>query len=122
MVMATVMPSEFDQEILGTLEHCIIKMSDKLKKTFEPDKPESQSLFRVFCSAINTRSRMVHKIVKSINKANLDVQIMEKAKSLVNDQLSRIEHTPAGTANASSIPQKTKKGGGISFWRNRKMA
>ncbi len=122
MVMATVLPNEFDKTILDTLEHCIIKMSEKLKKIFDPDKPESQSLFRVFCSAINTRSRIVHKIVKSIDKAKIEVQIMEKAKTLVNDQLSRLENTPAGTANACSIPQKTKKGGGTSFWRNRKLA
>jgi hypothetical protein len=109
MDMAAAIPNKFDETILETLELCITKMSKKLRETFDPDKAESQSLFRVFCSAINTRSKVVRMNAKSVGKEYQELEIITKAKAIVDKKLA-------------SIPQKSKKRGGIPFWRNRKLS
>ncbi len=121
MATATTIPNEFDETILETLEQCITKMSKKLRETFDPDKGESQSLFRVFCSAINTRSKILKINSKSVSKEYQELDILTKAKALVDNKLLGMKNNPPGTKNAP-IPQKKRKGGGASFWRNNKLS
>ncbi len=121
MAMATVIQSEFDQKIIDTLECCIIKMSDKLREIFDPEQPESKSLFRLFCFAINTRTKIVKKNLRDLDQANLELAVMENAKSLVDQGLSRLQKNTSGGKNSIGMPKKKNKGG-ISFWRNKKLA
>jgi hypothetical protein len=55
----------FDNQILSTLNTCLIKISDKLKNSFDPDDAKSVSLFRQFCSAINAHIKWTKIIQKS---------------------------------------------------------
>ncbi|MGC9326094.1 MAG: hypothetical protein ACP5I1_00525 [Candidatus Hinthialibacter sp.] len=48
-----------EQQITLALESCLNKMADKLLKKFDVDDKESLSLFRQFCSAINTRLQWI---------------------------------------------------------------
>ena len=55
----------FDNQILSTLNTCLIKISDKLNNSFNPDDAKSVSLFRQFCSAINAHIKWTKIIQKS---------------------------------------------------------
>ncbi len=133
---ATVIPTQFDQEILDTIEHCTMKISRKLKEVFDPDKAESKSLFRLFCSAVNTRARMLQKMTNAIQKANQAMTNIKKTgtttlnsqstttQNALQDQDATLDQdAPLDQSNYALITEKKKKksrAGG--FWRNKKLA
>ncbi len=126
MVIATVIPNEFDQTMLDTLENCIMKISAHLRKKFDPNETESKSLFRLFCSSINTRSRMINKIVSASVQAHKQIKNDQKAVTTTQNDLSNLKNIPSGNANASCIADETvkrqKRGSLGAFWRNKKLA
>jgi len=126
---ATVIPNQFDQDILDTIEHCTMKISKKLKETFDPDKAESKSLFRLFCSAVNARARIVGKMNKAVQQTNQSINNLAKnLKTALNSQSTTQDalldqNAPSNQSNFALITEKKKKksrAGG--FWRNKKLA
>ncbi len=123
MNTAIAMPTQLDDDIIDTLEHCITKMSKKLKEVFNPDKAESKSLFRLFCSAVNTRSRMLQKMANAIQKAHQAMNNSKKSETkAINDQ-SNIQNATPEQSNFALMTQNKKKEGRVgAFWRNKKLA
>ena len=126
---ATVIPNQFDQDILDTIEHCTMKISKKLKETFDPNKAESKSLFRLFCSAVNARARIVGKMNKAVQQTNQSINNLAKnLKTALNSQSTTQDalldqNAPSNQSNFALITEKKKKksrAGG--FWRNKKLA
>jgi hypothetical protein len=123
MACANVITTEFDQTTLETLENCITKISDHLRKKFNPDEAESKSLFRLFCSSINTRSRIMNKILNSIEKTNESMKKNENAINTTKSKQSIVENIPSNNQNSSYLTEKKKKRGIVGrFWRNKKLA
>lgn len=52
-----------NQPILATLDHCLMKMSDRLCSAFNPDDKQSLSLFKQFCSAVKTRLQWIKSFI-----------------------------------------------------------
>ncbi|MBN2328989.1 MAG: hypothetical protein JXR73_17750 [Candidatus Omnitrophica bacterium] len=59
----------FEQKITFALESCLNKMADNLLKKFDVDDKESLSLFRQFCSAINTRLQWIRSLANAADLA-----------------------------------------------------
>jgi len=57
-----------NQPILSTLDHCLMKMSDRLRSAFNPDDKQSLSLFKQFCSAVKTRLQWIKSFIVPENK------------------------------------------------------
>jgi hypothetical protein len=123
MNTATVMPTRFDEDIIDTLEHCITKMSKKLKEIFNPDKAESKSLFRLFCSAVNVRSRMLQKMANAIQKAHQAMNNSQKNETKAISDQANIQNTASEESNDALMTPKKKKQSRVgTFWRNKKLA
>ncbi len=98
------MSNKVNEKILLTLDHCISKMADVLKKTFDLDNNSSISLFKSFCSAVKTRATFMKSIekqidstIKNINKVRKMLDSQQGSKPL---DLSALSFTP---------PKKTGK-------------
>ena len=102
--MDAVMSTKVEEKILATLDHCINKMADVLKKTFDLNNNSSISLFKSFCSSIKTRATFMKSIENQIDKT---IEGIEKVSKILNSQpgakpfdLSALSFTP---------PKKTGK-------------
>ncbi len=114
MATTTAIPTEVDDAIIETFDNCIMKMSDALRKKFNPDEKESRSLFRLFCSAVNTRSKIMNKILCAIDNAHQ--YLSQSEQTIVKNVPTDNEHSSCITEN-----QKKHRRGGA-FWRNKKLA
>jgi hypothetical protein len=105
--------SQFDEEIIDTMYSCITKISDRLKNSYDPDSPESNSLFRLFCSAVRTNIQMVNKYLKAMPENNPIQNTMQKTQNQVNSNKTSFNNIPIQNKNSNN------KG---SFWRKKKTA
>lgn len=72
-------PASVEEQILATLDQCILKISNHLQKTFNPEDKESLQLFRQFCSALNARRQWLKSLENgSENAQNLTAGIQKK--------------------------------------------
>ncbi len=63
MSITTEAIARFDEQIIDTFFNCIMKISDNLNKRYDPDSPESNALFRLFCTA----TKMQLKTIKPVS-------------------------------------------------------
>ncbi len=61
---------ELDDRVLKTLDSCLVKMSECLDKTFNPEEKQSLSLFRQFCSAMHSRMQWIKAMAAQILQPN----------------------------------------------------
>ncbi len=102
--MDATIANKLDIKIIETLDHCISKMADALKKTFDFNNLTSMSLFKSFCSSIRTRTTFMKIIEKQIDKT------IESIQAVSNIMKS---HPGAKPFDASALsftpPKKTGK-------------
>ncbi len=108
--------SKFDENIMDAMYHCIMKISENLKKRYDPDSPESNALFRLFCSASRTMIQMTNKYLKAQDKINQNTQ------NPLNNKQSNLNNIPVDNSNSSLKQQDNDKNHGGSFWRKKKTA
>ena len=77
------MSNKVNLQIITTLDHCISKMADVLKKTFDLNNNSSISLFKSFCSSVKTRVTFTKSIEKQIDKT---IDNIERASKILNSQ------------------------------------
>jgi hypothetical protein len=105
--MSTSTPISLETQIFETLNRCIEKISKHLDKNFNPEDPKSLSLFRQFCSALNTRRNWIKNFIKDF----------QQAAKLVGCRQKETEHNQkTNSANLSNIhsndfQKKSKKNG-----------
>jgi len=92
--MTTVDAAQLEDNVLSTLNACLNKISDKLNNSFNPDDPKSISLFRQFCSAINTRLKLT--------------KIVQKSKDNSAVQSKNVPHRINHTKNPTPLPMIKK--------------
>jgi hypothetical protein len=123
MTDVTFIPNELDESIINTLNHCITKMSDCLKKKFNPEEKESRSLFRLFCTAINIRAKKMADILRFINKSNQKLKKSDKTGASQDNIQKIIDNNPANNSNPScKNPKRGIIPGAALFWRKKKLA
>jgi len=77
------MTCKVNEKIITTLDHCINKMADVLKKTFDLNNNSSISLFKTFCASVKTRATFTKSIEKQIDKT---IGNLERASKILNSQ------------------------------------
>ncbi len=111
--------TKFDEQIMDTLYHCIMKISEHLKNAYDPDSPESNALFRLYCSAVRTNIQMTNKYLKDQSKENLSQNQNQNSRNMPNNNQTSFKNIPNQKANASCPTQNNNK---TSFWRKKKTA
>lgn len=51
-----------DLKIIATINHCLEKITECLETSFDPHDKKSVSLYRLLCSGLNTRSRLLKSV------------------------------------------------------------
>ena len=112
--------SKFDEEIIDTFFHCIRKISDNLKKQFDPDSPESKALFRLFSSAVKTNIQVVNKYLKAQPEQNDGLDSIPDPQELLNNLMSSFNDIPVDNADLTSKPCNRNNKRKNKFWRFKK--
>jgi hypothetical protein len=112
--------SKFDEEIIDTFFHCIRKISDNLKKQFDPDSPESNALFRLFCSTVKTNIQVVNQYLKEQQEQNDSLDSIPDPQDLLNSLMSSFNAIPVDNANSSTKTQNRNNKRKERFWRIKK--
>ncbi len=113
--------TKFDENIMDTMSYCIMKISENLKKRYDPDSPESNSLFRLFCSASRTMMQMTNKYLRA-KKIEIQNTQNQNTKNIVNSNQSNFNNIPVDNSNSSLKQQKNDNNHVASFWKKKKTA
>ena len=98
--MDAVMSNQLNAKIIATLDFCIDKMADIIRKTFDFEKCISRSLFQFFCSSIKTRATFIKTIEKQTDTAIKDAAGLKKSLT------SKPEAKPFDDSVLSFTPSK----------------
>lgn len=90
-----------EEQILSTLTKCLLKMSDRLLKTFDPLSKESLALFKQFCSALNTRRQWLKTACQEIKNS---VKTIEKVKNLLANKTLQTIGEPSTLEKLMNTP------------------
>lgn len=85
-----------EEQIHSTLNRCILKMSDRLLKTFDPLEKASVALFKLFCSALNARCQWLKSIAKYAGRGkenSMQTPKIETRKSMKESSKANAEPT-----------------------------
>ncbi len=112
--------SKFNEDVIDTFCHCIIKISENLKKRYDPDSPESNALFRLFCTASRIQNQIVNKYLQALEKQNSSQKENQNTRNPVNNNQSSFNNIPNDKANSSLMAQNKSRKQLGSFWRKKK--
>lgn len=113
--MVEIQSPSLQEQILSTLTQCILKMSDQLLKTFNPEEKTSLTLFKQFCSAINARRQWIKSwFVKSdapVEKKEKSQSVFEKPARKETSNLNWLERKLSESNTNNPIkPEHLKSG------------
>jgi len=101
------MSKKVNEKIILTLDHCISKMADALKKTFDLSNNSTVSLFKSFCSAVKTRAAFMKSIEKQVDNT---IKNIEKVSKILNSQPNQKSYTKPVDFSALSFTPPKKNG------------
>ncbi len=82
------MSNQLDQKIIETMDYCIEKMADAIKKRFHINDNRMMSLFNFFCSCVKTRMWFIKSISQPKDK------ILSKVENIKQQVEAKIASEP----------------------------